>query len=157
MCYKGCGTRRMSCKVSGGVFEDCLKSCKKTALKRPCLEMVVFVSSTLHCLTNKPLKRQTSKKGKTYVRDLKWKLYPFVLSMKLLTLVLAVNCWGMYVGLPHWSWMIEKPPQHTLKSENSTKRNAWLSTMSAEETKKGMDTRASSWFQRLARITSPQV
>jgi len=63
------------------------------------------VSSTLHCLTNKPPKRQASKKGKTYVRDLKWKLYPLMLSMKLLTLVLAVNCWGMHVGLPHWSWM----------------------------------------------------
>ena len=32
----------MSCKASRGVFENCLKSCKKTALKRPCLEMVVL-------------------------------------------------------------------------------------------------------------------
>ena len=86
-------------------------------------------------------KRQTSKRKKPCKRNLKWKLYPVVLSIKPSTLVLAVNSWGMHVWLPHWSLM---------QSEL-----IW-DTPPTEETKK-MDTRESSWFQNPARITSPQV
>ena len=65
-------------------------------------------------------KPQTSKKEKPYMRNLKWKLYPVVLSIKPSTLVLAVNSWGMHVWLPHWSLMQSEliwdtPPQRKPK------------------------------------------
>ena len=106
-------------------------------------------------------KDKHQKRGKPYMKNLKWKLYPFVLSIKPLTLVLAVNCWDMHVWLPHWSLMQSELIWDTPPTQAGVREfhkmecpGSWLCL---QRKQKRMDTRASSWFQRLARITSPQV